>query len=322
MEPERPLPTLAILTEDTFAAVVRMFMSPANQKWHLPHDKGGYADETKRGWRRALEFAARPDCLGALSRYEIHPNLVQIFFDQFADRPGKQRSILGALRQLEKWTVKRRYLSNSITLGIEITKPDDDSGHTPWTDEQVAYGETHARPDLAKVITLGGNTGQRGSDLVRMGPTDIETYKGYQGINVIQEKTGRVIWIPILPPLARAMATWPRVPGPFLRRPDGLPMTRKWLTNKWAEERDEAPELRPLRDAGLVIHGLRGHACVRLFRKGYNTKQISEMVGMSEDMVKTYTRNSEQRDNALSAVIQFEGTGAERKSKGFDIVGR
>ena len=107
-------------------------------------------------------------------------------------------------------------------------------------------------------------------------------------------------------------------PGPFLRRPDGLPMSRKWLTNKWLEEREEAPELRPLRDAGLVIHGLRGHACVRLFRKGYNTKQISELVGMSEDMVKTYTRNSEQRDNALSAVIQFEGTGAERKGKGFE----
>lgn len=322
MEPKQPLPTLAPLTEDTFAAVVRMFMSPANQKWHLPRGGGGYADETKASWRRALEFAARPDTLGALSRHEIRPALVQIFFDQFADRPGKQEVTLCALRQLEKWAVKRDYLPRSITLGLEISPADDDSGHTPWTDEQVAYGEANARSDLARAITLGANTGQRGSDLVRMGPTDVEVYKGFQGINVRQQKTGRVIWIPVIAALAKAMAGWERRPGPFLRRRDGLPMSRKWLTNRWLEERERAPELLPLRDAGLVIHGLRGHACVRLYRAGCNTKQIAEMVGMSEPMVAVYTRNSIQRDNAISAIIHLEGTIAERNGRGFESAGR
>ena len=37
-------------------------------------------------------------------------------------------------------------------------------------------------------MTLAANTGQRGSDLVRMGPTDIETYQGIDGINVTQLK--------------------------------------------------------------------------------------------------------------------------------------
>lgn len=321
MEPEQSLPKLAILTEDTFAALVRLFMSPVNPKWHLPRDKGGYAEETKVSWRRALEFAARPNCLGALSRHEIRPFLVQIFFNQFADRPGKQEVTLCALRQLEKWALRCDYLPRPITLGIEIIHPDD-SGHDPWTDEQVAYGEANARPDLARAITLGANTGQRGSDLVRMGPTDVEVYKGFAGINVRQKKTGRVMWIPIIAALAKAMEGWERRPGPFLRRRDGLPMTRKWLTNEWLDERKKAPELRPLRDAGLVIHGLRGHACVRLFRAGCNTKQIAEMVGMSEPMVAVYTRNSLQRDNALSGVIHLEGTIAERNGRGFERAGR
>ena len=319
MEPKQQQPNLVRLTEDSFAALVRLFMSPLNPKWHLPPPMG-YAEATKASWRHALNFATRPDCLGALSLQEIRPKLVQAFFAGIADRPGKCEVTLCALRQVEKWAVVNDYLPRQITLGVEITAAD--GGHTPWTDEQVAYGEGNARSDLARAITLGANTGQRGSDLVRMGPTDVEVYKGFQGINVRQQKTGRVMWIPIIAALAKAMEGWERRPGPFLRRRDGLPMTRKWLTNEWLDERKKAPELRPLRDAGLVIHGLRGHACVRLFRAGCNTKQIAEMVGMSEPMVAVYTRNSLQRDNALSGVIHLEGTIAERNGRGFERVGR
>ena len=213
MEPERPSPKLAILTEDTFAAVVRMFMSPANQKWHLPHDKGGYADETKRGWRRALEFAARPDCLGALSRYEIIPTL---FRSSSINLQIDRASNVRFWGRSGNWRSGRSSAATCRTPSPSASKSPNRTttvGHTPWTDEQVAYGETHARPDLAKVITLGANTGQRGSDLVRMGPTDIENYNGREGIKVIQQKTGRVIWIPILTPLEKAMATWPRGRG-------------------------------------------------------------------------------------------------------------
>lgn len=47
-----------------------------------------------------------------------------------------------------------------------------------WTDAQVALAEKCFRSDLARAITLGANTGQRISDLVRMCWTDIETFRG------------------------------------------------------------------------------------------------------------------------------------------------
>ncbi len=104
-------------------------------------------------------------------------------------RSGKQAAALAAFHALEKWAVVRDLLPKPITLGVETGKPE--GGHVPWTDAQVALAERHARRDLARVITLGANTGQRISDLVRMGPTDVETLRGIDGINVTQKKTGR-----------------------------------------------------------------------------------------------------------------------------------
>src|SRR5262249_9633249 len=57
---------------------------------------------------------------------------------------------------------------------------------------------------------------------------------------------------------------------------------------------------------GCVLHGLRGTACVRLLRAGANTRQIADMVGMSEPTVKRYTRFSEQRKNAPAPVTHVD----------------
>ncbi len=203
----------------------------------------------------------------------------------------------------------------SITLGVETERPQ--GGHIPWTDDQVALAELHARPDIAQAITLKANTGQRGSDLVRMCPTDLELFQGIEGINVTQKKTGRVVWVPITSPLAAAMKTWERRPGPFLLRQDGRPWTRKALQNAWDANRESTPALAPLRESvlghKLVPHGLRGTACVRLRRAGATIPQIADMVGMSEAMVARYCRFSIQKENAIAAVHHLERTLEERK---------
>lgn len=308
MRREKPMKP-ALVTEDKFVAVVRAFMR--SPKF------AGYAPATQTLWGRELDFMSRPDCLGDLKAAEVRPALVQAYFDGLSGFPGKQQAALAALKQMEKWAVVRDLLPRQICLGVEIE--DSDGGHIPWTDDQVALAEREARPDIARAITLAANTGQRGSDLVRMGWTDIETVDGIDGINVVQKKTGRRVWVPIISTLATAMKTWERRPGPFLTRQDGRPWTRKALQAAWDYERDRRnAALEPLRAIGpdkdrpAVLHGLRGHACVRLLRAGANTRQISDMVGMSEDMVKNYTRFSEQRENAVAAVYHMERTIRER----------
>jgi hypothetical protein len=78
------------------------------------------------------------------------------------------------------------------------------------------------------------------------------------------------------------------------------PWTRNALSTAWGRERDGNENLRPL--SSLVLHGLRATACVRLNHAGANPLQISDMIGMSLEMVKRYLRFSVQKENALAAV--------------------
>jgi integrase len=274
--------------------------------------KNSYAKNTIELWTRELTFMSRPDTLGDLSVNEIRPSLVQAYFDGLTSLPGKSGAAMGALKQLEKWAIVRELLPRQITLGVVFERPD--GGHEPWTDAQIALACLHARPDLAQAIVLGTNTGQRRSDLVRLAPSDVEVVMGRAGINVIQTKTKKRVWVPILTELADAIETWPRRPGPWLRRAlDDKPWTGKQLCCAWTYERDTNSALKPLSDAGLVLHGLRATACVNLVRAGCNTRQISDMIGMSEEMVARYTRFSEQKQNALAAVIRLEESRMRRR---------
>jgi integrase len=288
------------VNEGTFAALARDYQRSSKF--------GSYSRATQELWGRELDFACDPRALGAVPLDLIRPSLIQGYLDAWDDKPGKQAAALAAFHAIERWAIVRDLLPRSITLGVETGRPT--GGHTPWSEQQVGMAELHARPDLARAVVLGANTGQRISDLVRMGPTDIETYKGRQGINVTQQKTGREIWVPISEKLAEIMATWERRPGPFLLRQDGSPWSSAHLTDAWAYEKIKNPALAEHRELGLVLHGLRGHCCVRLSRMGLTDHQISDLVGMSIPMVGRYTRLSTQRDNAIAAI---DGTFAERR---------
>ena len=214
----------------------------------------------------------------------------------------------------------RDLLPFPITTGTEA--PGSTGGDEPWTDEQVALAEKPRRPHLARVITLASNTGQRGSDLVKMRWSDIEEYEGRMGINVIQKKTGLVIWVPIH---AGARCGRSR-PGSAVRpsscsRRMGYRSRGQQLSDQWLRERDTRPALAPLKEAGCVLHGLRATAVVRLRRAGATTGQIADMVGMSEAMVSRYCRFSVQRDNALAAVHYLDArTKPERPKSKLNLI--
>ena len=271
----------------------------------------GYSAATRDCWGRELRLAERPDTLGALSIHEIRPALVQRFLDGLANRPGKAVASLAVLKQVEKWALVRDRLPYPITTGCEVEG--SDGGHEPWSDEQVMLAEAYAKPHLARIITLAANTGQRGSDLVKMRWTDVEEYEGRRGVNVVQQKTGREVWIPLTETLERAMEDWNRQPGFIALGPTGTPWARKQLSDAWGSERDSNPALAPLSEAGLHLHGLRATVCIRLKRAGATILQIADMVRMSPAMVARYCRLSVQRENALAAVVHLDRTARERR---------
>ena len=297
------------ITDGVFAAVIRDYMR-TSPKWLQPPPVG-YSDATKGAWKRELDLAARPEILGAKSIFEMRPALTQAFLDGLANRPGKQANAYTALKQLEKWAMVRDRLPHHIMTGVEVAGVQ--GGHRPWPDDRVELAERHARADFARVVTLAANTGQRESDLVKMRWSDIEIVGGRPGINVVQKKTNKQLWIPFTRQLAGILDTWQLQPGFILRNLRGDQWNAQALSSAWRHHRRANKALELLQEEGLVLHGLRATACVRLNQSGANTRQISDWVGMSERTVERYLRFSIQKENALAAVVHLDRFDLGRK---------
>lgn len=289
----------------SFAALINDFLASAKFK--------SLSGETQKLVRRYLLQAQHPETLGAYAAIVMRPALVQAHLDIYANRPGAQQNVKTSLGYLEKWALVRDRLSQPIIRGTECVG--SNGGHVPWTNAQVVLAEEHAKPEIARIITLASNTGQRGSDLYRMHPKDIETIDGRPGINVLRQKNGdwQPIWIPMTEPLIAAMKTWERRAAPFLLHPSGRPWKdRQELTMAWTRERDRNPHLKDA-CAGLVLHGLRATAIVRLRRAGCTPMEISSMVGLSVQMIERYCRFADQKQNAMAALDRLQGTGQEQE---------
>jgi integrase len=286
-------------SDDVFANVVRLFMeSPIFQR---------LSASARDHYGRSLRLAARAEILGAIPVSDMRPSIIQAFLDGLSDKPGAQQLAYTALRSLESWAVVRDVIKVPITTGCKIIGCD--GGREPWPDDLVLLAEEHARPDLARMVTLAANTGQRGSDLVRMRWQDIEPFSANNpapGIRVTQAKTGKRLWVPFTQALIRKLETWEKRPGFLVVKPSGEPFTRPQLSDAWTKERDTNPKLMPLRSPPLSFHGLRATAVLRLRRSGVSKPLIADTVGMSGPMVDHYCKLSEQRDNALAAVNQME----------------
>ncbi len=301
---------LGVPTEGTFTAVLRAY----EQSPQFPKHPG-----TAANYSRVIRWAEA--VLGRYSTLDpvngIRPKLVLAALDLLADRPGEMFTARAVLGTIDKWAVPREHLLQPITFGVKIKV--EIGGHEPWTEAHVALAQQHASPAIARAITIAVNTGQRSSDVIRMRLTDITeerhpiTGRVYPGINVRQKKTDVRIWVPFTDELAAAVEIWRREIRPpwlLVTKSDGTPFDR--LSKEWASERDRNGALVPLKDAGLVLHGLRGTCVVRLRKAGASALQIGNMIGMSEQMVARYSRLADKIDMSLGAVHYLNTKNAGR----------
>lgn len=267
-----------------------------------------------------LAMAENPEALGGLSVLTVRPALVQAFLDGLAGTPGRQKNARTALKAVEKFALVRDLLPYPIMTGTETIKMD--GGHEPWPDDMVRMAIEHARADLARVVTLAVELGQRGSDIIKMRWSDIEDQTDPHsgelrpGIHVIQKKTGVRLWIPFTRDMVAAVESWRtsrRPPFFLVLRKNGAAFDRNLLSWAWNQERDQNPALAPLKERGLVLHGLRSTAVVRARQRGATVLQISSMFGMSEPMVARYSRLADQREMAMAAVHHLDGTRREQE---------
>jgi integrase len=233
---------------------------------------------------------------GRLDPKGVRPIHVETLIKGMADKPGAANNFLSTMRAFSKWMRKRDYIAIDLTDGLSAIKRD--TGHKPWTPEQIESAKTKLTGSVRRAFLLYLYTGMRGSDVVRLGPEHIEE----GGFWIETQK--RKVWVfcPIFPELAEEMKAWDLSgSGPFIRQDDGRAAgkqyTRKLFSKHFAEQRDQIPEL-----AGTTLHGLRATAVIRLRMGGLEYGQISDIVGLSVAMITRYCRFIDKKAAAKQGI--------------------
>lgn len=258
------------------------------------------AASTQYHYKRHLKIAR--DAWGDLQADKLRPkHLTAMMEGPLALTPGKGNAFLGTMQALAGWALGRGLIEQNFADGVARNK--SSTGHRPWTPAEIACAHESLTGMVRRGILLALYTGQRGSDVVRLGWTDVDE----GGFRIRQRKTGREIWCPIVPELAAEMATWEKRPGPFLLQPSGNQYTRPLLWKHFDEARQQHSELR-----SAMLHGLRATAVVRLRQAGLATGQIGDIVGMSLGMIERYCRFADMKQGGQAALISLERTHRER----------
>lgn len=270
-------------------SVVTMNMVFVNYLQWL-NGRSDVTSETKSKYERTIDLARQR--IGSMPSETVRPKHVRQLLDQFANVPGTGNNVLGVLRAVSAWGLERGHFEHSFTEAVKPFK--SDGGHKPWTTAQLAAAERDLSGMVRRAFFLARYTGQRGSDVVRIGPHMIDD----GGFRITQQKTGREVWCPIDPELAAEMATWEKRLGPYLQQHWGKVYSRKLLDHQFNAARSGIPEL-----TGVTFHGLRGTRVVDLRQRGATTTQIQDQVGMSLPMIERYCRFADKKANGKAAVI-------------------
>jgi integrase len=209
--------------------------------------------------------------------------------------------------------VLRVLMEHCVDLGWRETNPvkgvpevkTEKREREPWPRDLLDFYRSKCplgtRERLVMELCVG--TGQRIGDVLEMRWSDIQ-----DGAFVIrQNKTGKELWVPILPELQTALNS--------ARRHSVFILTNERGTNRWSY-RGASHAVRSVREAiGALdydIHSWRYNAACELVEAGCSDDLVAAVTGQSPAMVLHYTKKVRQKIRAMQA--QQKRT--DRKSNG------
>jgi integrase len=133
-------------------------------------------------------------------------------------------------------------------------------------------------------------------------------------LSVRQRKTGKELWIPIHRDLATVLSGIPRRRGTICTNSRGERWTPDGFRVAWSDDLSR-PELRLIKENGLVFHGLRKSAVVLLLAAGATEAEVQSITGQSREMVAHYSRQLNQRRLAVSAILKWEADDLSAQSE-------
>lgn len=213
--------------------------------------------------------------------------------DANAAKPYFANYALRVLRVVLEHCVDLGWIEVNPARGVSEIKTDS-KGREPWPlallDAYRAACPLGTRERLVLELCVG--TGQRIGDVLEMRWSDIQD----GGFVVKQNKTGKELWVPILPELQAALDAASRH-SLFL-------LTNDRGTNRWSYRGASQAVLKVRQQIGAAdydIHSWRYNAACELVEAGCGDDLVAAVTGQSPAMVLHYTRKVRQRVRAIQA---------------------
>lgn len=229
---------------------------------------------------------------------QLEPRHIRMFRDAKAGKQGSANNDLKVFKQLFSFAVEYDLAKSNPAKDVPYFKPSSEGFHS-WTPEEVKQFENHfpigTKARLAFSLLL--YTGQRRSDIVKFGPTDIKD--GWLSFTQEKNRSRKPVKlsIPILPELQLVLDQSKTGSSSFLLTEFEKTFTSNGFGNWFRKRCDEA---------GLTecsAHGLRKAGATRAAENGATDQQLMAMFGwVTSKQVIHYTRAANQRTLAESGM--------------------
>lgn len=217
--------------------------------------------------------------------------------DSMAGNPSVANHAMAVLRKLMSFALDRGHIDFNPVLNPKKMKV---GTYEPWPADELEKFRAQAPAHMLLALTLGLYTGQRRGDVVRLTWTQVKN----GGIELVQEKTGARLWIPMHRHLqvAIAKAEENKTAVTVLTNVKGI----SWDANEFSKRFREA--CTAARISGKYnFHGLRKNATIALLEAGCTTAQVKAITGHATDeMVNHYGAQVNQKKLGQQAIRKWQ----------------
>jgi integrase len=250
----------------------------------------------------ATTFRQIVKLLGDAEVNQVQRSDIQIILDNALAGPGARKIFLILVAVLYKWGRDNGKATEDPTAGIDRAKG---GSHEPWPETAIEEALKSEDDVIRLVVHLLYFTGQRIGDVCKMRWSDIK-----DGVmHVVQQKTGKELWIPLLSELTAELSRTPKRGLTILAWPEGGAYSPEYIRKKIVA-------FTAKQGARRVPHGLRKNAVEAFLGAGCSVAETGAMTGQSYRIVEYYARRIDQRTMAKAAVFKLENKRGSGKQGG------
>lgn len=230
--------------------------------------------------------------VGKFPATQLESQHVRPVIDKEIPGAASYNIFVAVLRALFKWGRENDRTTQEPAQGFAKLKTGQ---HEPWPEDVLETALASNDETIRLAVNLLCFTGQRLGDVLKMRWSDIRGGV----IHVVQEKTGKELWIPFLSELQAVLDETPRRGMTILASEAGRSVGQQSLRNA-------LQAFTVGQGHKTVPHGLRKNAVNVFLLAGCSIPEVAAITGQSYGMVEHYAKRINQKMMAESAVLKLE----------------